>query len=187
MKHNRILFNGDNYTDEWKREAKKRGLPNLVTTPEALKAYKTKETAQLFEKYGILSARELNSRYNTYLEKYEAETTIEAICASKIAKNLVIPSVIRYQAELADSISITKSVLGKVNQTEVKKLLAEISREIETVLKTITELEKVTKSNKPEKIIAVQNKLRTAVDSLESRMDRNAWPLPSYTEMMFVM
>jgi len=186
-KHKRILFNGDNYTDGWKKEAKKRGLPNLVTTPEALKAYKTKTTAQLFEKYGILSARELSSRYNTYLKKYEAEIVIEAICAKKIAKNLVIPAVIRYQAELADSISITKSVLKKVNQIESKKLLSEISKEIETVLKTITELEKVIKTNKPGRIIAVQNKLRTAVDALDSRMDRNTWPLPSYTEMMFVM
>jgi glutamine synthetase len=185
--HKRILFNGDNYTGEWKKEAKKRGLPNLVNTPEALKAYKTKETAQLFEKYGILSARELNSRYNTYLEKYEAEIIIEAICASKIAKNLVIPPVIRYQAELADSITITKSVLGKVNQTESKKLLTEISKGIETVLKTITELEKAIETNKPIRIISVQEKLRTSVDALESRMDRNAWPLPSYTEMMFVM
>ena len=187
MKHNRILFNGDNYTDEWKREAKKLGLPNLITTPEALKAYKTKETAQLFEKYGILSARELNSRYNTYLEKYEVEITIEAICASKIAKNLVIPTVIRYQADLADSITKTKSVLSKVNQTESKKLLTEISKEIETVLKTITELEKVIKTNNSARIISVQNKLRSSVDALESRMDRNTWPLPSYTEMMFVM
>ncbi len=186
-KHKRILFNGDNYTNDWKKEAKKRGLPNRITTPEALKAYKTKETAKLFEKYGILSERELNSRYNTYLEKYEGEIIIEAICANKIAKNLVIPSVIRYQAELADSISITKSVLGKVNQTESRKLLKEISKEIETVLKTITELEKIIEANKPGRIIAVQNKLRTAVDALESRMDRNAWPLPSYTEMMFVM
>ena len=186
-KHKRILFNGDNYTDDWKKEAKKRGLPNLVTTPEALKAYKTKETSELFEKYRILSERELNSRYKTYLGKYEAEIVIEAICARKIAKNLVIPAVIRYQADLADSISITKSVLGKVNQTEIKKLLSKISKEIETVLKTITELEKITESNKPAKIIAVQNKLRTAVDSLESSMDRNTWPLPSYTDMMFVM
>jgi glutamine synthetase len=185
--HKRILFNGDNYTDDWKKEAKKRGLPNLVTTPEALEAYQTKETAKLFEKYGILSERELNSRYKTYLEKYEAEIVIEAICARKIAKNLVIPAVIRYQAELANSISTTKSVLGKVNQTETKKLLTEISKETETVLKTITELERITESSKPDKIIAVQNKLRTAVDSLESRMDRNTWPLPSYTEMMFVM
>jgi len=186
-KHKRILYNGDNYTGDWKKEAKKRGLPNLVTTPDALKAYKAKETAQLFEKYGILSERELKSRYNTYLEKYEAEIIIEAICAGKIAKNLIIPAVIRYQAELADSINITKSVLGKVNQTESKKLLSEISKEIETALKTITELKKIIETNKPGRIIAVQNKLRTVIDALESRMDRNAWPLPSYTEMMFVM
>jgi len=68
-----------------------------------------------------------------------------------------------------------------------QELLSEISKEIETVLKTITELEKVIKTNKPGRIIAVQNKLRTAVDALDSRMDRNTWPLPSYTEMMFVM
>jgi glutamine synthetase len=186
-KHKRILFNGDNYTDDWKKEAKKRGLPNLTTTPEALKAYTTKETINLFDKYGILSKRELNSRYNTYLEIYEAEIIIEAICAKRIAKNIVIPAVIRYQAELADSINMAKSVLGKVSQIESKKLLSEISKEIETVLTTAAELEKVLKTNKPDKIISVQKKLRTAVDTLETLMDRNSWPLPSYTEMMFVM
>ncbi len=186
-KHKRILFNGDNYTDDWKKEAKKRGLPNLTTTPEALKAYTTKETINLFDKYGILSKRELNSRYNTYLEIYEAEIIIEAICAKRIAKNIVIPAVIRYQAELADSINMAKSVLGKVSQIESKKLLSEISQEIETVLKTAAELEKVLKTHKPDKIISVQEKLRTAVDTLETLMDRNSWPLPSYTEMMFVM
>ncbi len=186
-KHRRILFNGDNYKDDWKKEAKKRGLPNLTTTPEALKAYKTKETINLFKKYNILSERELNSRYNTYLEIYEAEIIIEAICAKRIAKNIVLPAVIRYQAELADSINMAKSVLGKVSQIESKKLLSEISKEIETVLKTATELEKVIKTSKPEKIISVQERLRTSVDTLETLMDRNSWPLPSYTEMMFIM
>jgi len=186
-KHKRILFDGDNYTDIWKKEAEKRGLPNLVTTPVALKAYTTRETVNLFGKYGILSERELNSRYNIYLEKYEAQIVIEAICARKIAKNLIIPAAFRYQAELAEAISMTRSVLGRINQTESKKLLTAISADLETALKTITELEKVTKTNKPARIIAVQNRLRTAIDALESRMDRNTWPLPSYTEMMFVM
>ena len=186
-KHKRVLFNGDNYTDIWKKEAKKRGLPNLVTTPEALKTFTSKETIQIFEKYGVLTARELESRYTTYLEIYEAETIIEAECANTIAKTMIVPAAIRYQAELADSISAAKAVLGKVSQVESKKLLSEISKELEAVLKSAAELETAIKSNKAAKMISVQHKLRTAVDTLEGLVSRADWPLPSYTEMMFVM
>jgi glutamine synthetase len=186
-KHKRVLFNGDNYTEAWKKEAKKRGLPNLVKTPEALKEYIKKESILVFEKYGILTKRELESRYTTYLEIYEAETLIEAGCANTIAKTMIVPAAIRYQTELAESINAAKAVLGKISQTESKKLLAEITKEIESVLKDTTALEAAINSGKSTKIISIQNKLRTAVDNLEGLLAKDEWPLPSYTEMMFVM
>ncbi len=186
-KHKRVLFNGDNYTEAWKKEAKKRGLPNLVKTPEALKEYIKKESILVFEKYGILTKRELESRYTTYLEIYEAETLIEAGCANTIAKTMIVPAAIRYQTELAESINAAKAVLGKISQTESKKLLAEITKEIESVLKDTTVLEAAINIGKATKIISIQNKLRTAVDNLEGLLAKDEWPLPSYTEMMFVM
>jgi glutamine synthetase len=100
---------------------------------------------------------------------------------------MTVPAAIRYQTELADSISAANAVLGKVSQVESKKLLSEISKELEAVLKSAAEIETAIKSNKAAKIISVQHKLRTAVDTLEDLVSRADWPLPSYTEMMFVM
>lgn len=187
QKHKRVLFNGDSYTQEWKDEAARRGLPNLISTPEALKALIAPETITLFEKHGILSKRELESRYLIYKNAYETTITFEANCSNTIARTMIIPVAVKYQNELVTSIRAVEETLGKGNMSESKKLLKEISGHIEAALKTSRKVETCLETGNTQKIIAAMAELRTAVDTLEGLLPRNQWPLPSYAEMMFIM
>jgi glutamine synthetase len=187
QKHKRVLFNGDSYTQEWKDEAARRGLPNLISTPEALKALIAPETITLFEKHGILSKRELESRYLIYKNAYETTITFEANCSNTIARTMIIPVAVKYQNELVTSIRAVEETLGKGNMSESKKLFKEISGHIEAALKTSRKVETCLETGNTQKIIAAMAELRTAVDTLEGLLPRNQWPLPSYAEMMFIM
>jgi len=182
-KHKRILFNGDNYTDEWHAEAKKRGLPNLKTTPEALKVMEEESTADLFERNGVLKKGELESRYEIYKEQYEKTILIEAECALTMAKTMIIPAVIDYQSSLAGSIDEVKGC--GIASKESLKLLKKICALSESALSGIEELEKSISGGSSENIITAMNKLRESVDGLEGLVPEDIWPLPSYADMMF--
>src|SRR5262249_8745052 len=107
-KHGRVIFNGNNYTDEWVADAKKRGLPNVKSWIEALESLNTPEAYKLFEKYKVLSKRELESRFEVYLENYIKHITIEAKTATRMARTQYIPAVIASTAELAGTIKALK-------------------------------------------------------------------------------
>lgn len=185
-KHKRVLFNGDNYTAEWHAEAKKRGLPNLKSTPEALEALKEDRTLKLFEKHGVLSNKELMSRYEIYKHNYHTVVTMEANCALLIAKTQIIPAVADFQNHLANTIKAVAAV-GKANKTAAEKnLLKEICDLIEAALKAADELEGAINKHDPAKMLAAMSKLREAVDALEGITPKERWPLPSYAEMLFI-
>ena len=99
--HGAIIFNGDGYSEEWHAEAEKRGLPNLKTAVDALPVLGSKEVKALFEKYGVLSERELHSRFEIYLEQYCKTVDVEAEPTIEMAKTMIFPAAIRYQSELA--------------------------------------------------------------------------------------
>lgn len=178
-KHKRVIFNGDNYADAWKAEAKKRGLPNLVKTPEALKSLLKADNIKLFEKYSVLSATELKSRYEVYMEAYEKSIAIEASCSLTIAKTMVLPAAIRWIAEIGDAKNVSAGA-------GVKALAKKVSLAVEELLKAIDGLEKVIGKGDV-KEIAGMTSLRASVDQLESMIPDDLWPLPSYAEMMFMM
>ena len=182
-KHKRILFNGDNYTGEWHKEAEKRGLPNLKTTPEALKAMEDKSTVALFEKYGVLKKGELESRYEIYKEQYEKTIQIEAECALNMARTMIIPVAIEYQGELASTIANVKECGCEVKET--LELLKGVSGITENALRNIKKLEGNINSGSLPDIISSMNKLRETVDALEGLVPDEIWPLPTYAEMMF--
>jgi len=188
-KHKRILYNGDNYIEKWHKEAAKRGLPNLKTTPEAIKAVeKDKGVIAMFEKHGVLSKAEFDSRNEIYKEAYEGTIHLEADCALTIARTMVIPAALEYKAGLADTISTVSSVSKGVSQSGTKKLLENVCGETEKALKAIDTLEKCLCGGKSTKaIISGMEDLRAAVDALEGILPDNMWPLPSYAEMMFVL
>ncbi len=168
--HKRILFNGDGYTDEWLAEAAKLGLPNLVSTPEALEVLDTQKAKDLFAKYGVLSNEELESRYNTYKETYETLIAIEAGTAARIAKTMIIPSVVTAISEYSG----VPAVAG---------LVGEMSNLLEQMVTGIATLEAAAEATGQ---IVAMNELRASVDALEALVPADLWPMPTYAEMLFI-
>jgi glutamine synthetase len=185
-KHKKVIFNGDNYTEEWLKEAKKRGLPNLLKTPEALKPILDKKAEKLFGKYGVLSKKELHSRYEVFLENYETTIMIEGELALDMAKTMILPVAVKQQKMLADNIMQLKSVGVKAGIKEMKVTLEEVGKLIASLCSASLELKKAIDKNSASKIIAGMEKLRSAVDGLEREVDDAIWPLPKYGEMLFI-
>jgi glutamine synthetase len=183
-KHKRVLFNGDNYTEEWHKEAEKRGLPNSKTTPEALKAYETEKAIKLFEKYAVLSKKELLSRYEIYMHNYKSVLSYEAECAKTIATTQILPAALQYQISLADAV---KSLEGASTSSKtVKATLAEVSGLIDDLAAGIKALEDAVEIHSTEKMKAAMADTRAAADALEGLVPADLWPLPTYAEMLFL-
>lgn len=172
--HRRVIFNGDGYTKEWPKEAEKRGLPNLADTPAAIKPLRDKGNKKLFEKYGVLSEAEMESRYMVFLEDYERRLDIEGRIALEIAKSMIRPVAMKEYLKL-DAPKECPSI------GEARK---EMGEAIETMSRQIKALEKAL--GKEDGIIPAMTALRAAVDKLESIIDDDLWPLPKYREMLFI-
>jgi len=194
-----ILFMGDNYTKEWEAEAERRGLPNKKTTCEALKDLKTDKAVKLFEKYKVLSALELKSRYHVRLEKYIKEIDIEAVTLNNMVQNQIIPAAINYQKKIAESVKSVIDVVGdSKNLKAQKELLKLISGLIGDTQALSNELRnRIAKANaisSEEKKAAyfcdevkeIMNDIREKVDTLENYVDDELWPMPKYWEMLFI-
>ena len=182
-KHKRVIYNGDNYAPQWQIEAKKRGLPNLKTTPEALEAIKAKKNIQVLVKHGVLSEVEIASRFEINAHAYTTVQVLEGDCAATIARTMLIPASIEYQKQLADTIKSVGSV-GKT--TGQKKLLKEVSALIELSLSNVDALEAALAKHDAAKIVSGMAKLRVSIDELEGLVPANLWPLPSYAEMLLM-
>jgi len=183
--HKRVIFNGNNYSAEWAKEAAKRGLPNLRNTPEGLKPLLKKENIDLFAKYGVFTKVELHSRYEVYLEEYQRKIRIEGEVALEIAKSLIMPvAIAAYEQALS---ALDKSVAAKLEYgTSALKRQAEvIGKNLDLLSLGIVALEKAL-PDKYEKTIEAIVALRKVVDTLEGIIDDKAWPLPKYREMLFV-
>lgn len=172
--HRRVIFNGDGYTKEWPKEAEKRGLPNLADTPAAIKPLRDKGNKELFEKYGVLSEAEMESRYMVFLEDYERRLDIEGRIALEIAKSMIRPVAMKEYLKL-DAPKECPSI------GEARK---EMGEAIETMSRQIKALEKAL--GKEDGIIPAMTALRASVDKLESIIDDDLWPLPKYREMLFI-
>jgi len=179
-KHRRILFDGDNYTDEWRDEAAARGLPNMRTTPEALKMLKTDKAKKLFAKYGVLSEQELASRYEVYIEAYEKTVAIEAAVAVEMARTMIVPSALESVQSLAATIA---AVADCCPVTQTKALCCKTQEHAEKALAACDKLEAAAH---PAEQLAAMLELREAVDTLETIVPDALWPLPTYAEMLFL-
>ena len=175
-KHKRVIYNGDNYTEGWLKEAKKRGLPNFTTTPEALQAMKAPETIRLFEKHKVLNKTELISRYDAYIEAYRTIIKYEAVLAVEMARTLFVPVGVAYSNELSQ----TKS-------TSVRRILKIVSQLTDQIIDAADKLEKAAEGDSTVKTKEAMEGLREVVDTLEGYVPRDSWPLPSYAEMLFVL
>jgi glutamine synthetase len=184
-KHKRILFNGDNYSQEWHKEAERRGLSDLKTTPEALERLIKPENISLFEKHKVLSKVELKSRYEIYKEQYEKIIHIEAEVALEMAKTMIMPAAVDYQNLLASSVNNAKNAGADVSGSSV--LLNDLSVLTNQAFSDIKKLENEIAEGKSSGMISAMNALRETVDGLEAIVAKEIWPLPSYASRMFMM
>lgn len=175
-KHKRVLFNGDNYTPEWHAEAKKRGLPNLKNTPEALEAIKLKKNIDVMVKHGVLSTKEIASRYEINKHAYDTVIAIEGSCALAMARTQLIPAALEFQAQLA----------GTAKSVTQKKLLKTVSGLVDKAINAADALEIAVDKHDSAKTNAGMVKLREVIDALEAYVPANIWPLPSYAEMLLM-
>ncbi|HEX3028189.1 MAG TPA: glutamine synthetase III [Clostridia bacterium] len=196
--HKKVIFNGNGYTDEWIAEAAKRGLPNITSTVAAITAIKDAKNVKILEKHGVLSKIECESRYEIGLENYIKSINIEALTALEIAKRQILPSVLGFAAELARSINSIKATGVKADVSVQESLLKEVSSLAASFKKNIDKLEKATDkaaamhgdvfkqaSYYRDEVFAQMGVLRGDADMLETIVDAELWPLPTYGEMLF--
>ncbi|CAN5286977.1 glutamine synthetase III [soil metagenome] len=192
---NTIVFNGDGYSDEWQVEAKKRGLLNLKTTPDALPHLTDKKNIELFEKYKVLNEREVESRQEIFIEQYVTTINIEVDTTEAMARTMVYPAVIRYLNELTKAARETKE-LGLDNKGSFTMLetVSNALNDLDEALNNLTKTQESLSNDNllqtaveyKDKLKPAMNKVRDAIDYLERFTPDDYWPLPIYREMLFV-
>ncbi|TAF65146.1 MAG: glutamine synthetase type III [Cytophagales bacterium] len=195
-----ILFEGDNYSEEWEKEAEKRGLPNFKSTPKALDAYVNKTTLALYENHNIMSPAEAHARHEVYLENYIRKVQIESRVMGDLALNHIVPTAVVYQNKLITNLKGLKDLGIETESTKtITELIKEISHHISEIQKSVNEMVEARKAannitDSREKAITYQEKVKEAyferirysVDKLELMVDDNDWPLVKYRELLFV-
>ena len=190
--HDRIIFNGDGYSEAWHKEAEARGLPNLRTTYEALPASASPEAIALFSKYGVMTEREAKSRLEVYLEQYVMAVTVEANLTVEMARTMIYPAAVRYQGELA-GIAASLQAVGVEADTEVLHKITDCANALK---KSINALEAI-KAHEGHDLLAeakhacyevlpAMAAVRQYADALENLVADDLWPLPTYQEMLFI-
>lgn len=195
--HKRIIFNGNNYADEWVAEAKKRGLSNFKNTVEALPSYIEPKAVDMLTSTGIFTEKEIHSRYEIHLEEYSKLINIEALTMLEMAKKEIIPACISYTDSVLDTLA-KKKASGLSMATEREEALAvRLSNLSECLIGKADELEEAIVAAKDiedlyenakayrEKVFASMQNLRAVADELETIVSSKYWPFPTYTELLF--
>ena len=196
--HKRIIFNGNGYSDEWVEEAARRGLPNLKSTVESSKAMISEKNLKVLEKHGVLSRKEAEARYEILLENYSKIINIEALTTIEIAKRQILPATIKYASNLAESINAIKATGVNAAVSVQAELLTKVSDLAVKLNESISLLEKaVEKADNFEgdiydlgmmyryEVFEEMSKVRENADKLETIVDKEFWPLPTYEDILF--
>jgi glutamine synthetase len=198
----KIRFEGNGYSDEWKEEAKRRGLSNIPTTPGALDIYLNKRTLKLFEGLEILSHREQEARYEIYLETYTKKIQIESRIIADMVHNQIIPAALNYQKVLVDNVSGLKNILPdaefkRAADTQIS-IIKEISERVSIINQAAVDMREERKRSNNldsakkqahaycDKVKPYFDTIRYHVDKLEYIVDDASWPLPKYREMLYL-
>ena len=191
----KVIFNGDGYTEEWHQEAAKRGLPNLKTTVDAIPMIIRKDSVELFTKYKVFTERELQSRYMIFSENYVKTITIEANMMLMMARTMILPAALRYQAEVATAVTTTKAA-GVDNPAQLDAL-REFTGVITGFQGATAALDKAVQHHADgdayahakyarDSVLPRMAELRTLGDHLETLIADDLWPIPTYREMLFI-
>ena len=195
-----ILFEGNSYGDEWKEEAKKRGLSNITNVPEAYAAYLKPNSVKMFNKLNVMTEKELIARTNVRLDTYTKRIQIESRVLGDLAINHIVPTSVRYQTMLVENVKGLKEVFGedfkKIAGNRID-LVREISEHITVIKSKVNEMIEARKvvnklEDEREKALSYANsvfpffnEIRYHIDKLELIVDDEIWPLPKYRELLF--
>ena len=193
--HQRVVFNGNGYSDAWVEEAEKRGLPNIRSMVEAIPALTTEKAVSMFEKFKVFTKAELESRAEIKFESYAKAINIEARTMIDMASKQIIPAIIKYTKDLADTVVAVKEAGADASVqaellTEVSGLLAETKKALEA-LKVVADQAAAMEEGEDQArfyhfdVVPAMEALRTPVDTLEMIVDKEAWPMPSYGDLIF--
>jgi glutamine synthetase len=192
--HGAIIYNGDNYIEAWQKEAAERGLPNLRNTVDALPALISPKNTAIMEKYKVLSHREMESRYEIYLERYVKDVVVEGRLTLEVAKTTVFPAAVKYQLQLANA-SLALKQLGKEHCTTILDEVVGLVHSLQDAIVALDDLLNHASSDgstldhakhSRDKIVPSMLKVREIVDKLECVVSDEFWPLPTYQEMLFI-
>jgi glutamine synthetase len=191
----KVIFDGDGYSEDWHKEAEKRGLPNLKSTTDALPVIIRKDAIDLFTKYKVFTERELQARFAIFSEKYVKEVTIEANMMVTMAKTMILPAALRYQAEVAAAVNATKAAgVDPAGQLEALRELTDLITKFQAASSSLCSAAHHHPDGDPyahakyikESVIPKMVDLRTLGDKLETVVADDLWPLPTYREMLFI-
>ncbi len=194
-KHQRIIFNGNGYSDEWVLEAERRGLPNIASMIEAVDTLTTEKAVTLFEKFKIFTKPELESREEVLYETYVKTINIEALTMIDMASKSILPVVIKYTKSLADTVLAVQGTgcdasVQKELLTVVSDKLTAAKAALDQLIKVTAEASSIEETKKmaffyKDTVRPVMESLRTPVDELEMIVDKDIWPMPTYADLMF--
>ena len=195
--HERIIFDGNGYSDEWQKEAARRGLANNRTTADALPCLLDRKNIELFEEFGGLNESEIRSRYEVKLEKYNKLINIEARVAKRMVRQLYLPAIASFAAEVAENLWKVKSVLPEADLSPQECILRKLTEGLKTIndllveldethhaVRAIADQQKCANRNAYE-VVPLMERLRAEVDALEIVVSAKHWPVPSYNDILF--
>ena len=197
QEHGRIIFNGNNYSEEWKEEAARRGLPNIPDSVQAAEALIKPKNMDLFMRHGVFSPKEMESRYEVMLESYAKTVNIEACTMLEMARREIVPAVIAYSRFLSETLNQMKDTGLAVDVTLEAGLLKDVTAASAQLRQVLSKLEKTLEKAAEEQdtrkkadlychqVLPVMETLRSHADRLETLLGKEYWPMPTYTELLY--
>ena len=194
-KHSRVVFNGNGYTEDWVKEAAKRGLPNLKSSVEAWPYFAKEDSVRIFTKHKVFTKEEIHARLDIVLEKYSKQINIEAGVAFEMATREILPACVDYAVEIAGQIE-TLGASG-VKSESLKAKLSEVMKLVEDASATALKLDSARNAAKDvseplkqaetyrDTVFTAMETLRAPIDRLEKLMPKDYWPMPTYEELLF--
>lgn len=193
--HERIIFNGNGYSDEWVEEAARRGLPNLKTTPDAMPYFKSQKSIDLFEKHGVFSKVEVETRAEIMMEEYNNTLHFEMLTMLEMAKQEILPACLKYTKFVTDDVAAKKAIgIDAPHEFESAKKLTALTEDLMAKIDALDAATNVPDTDAfsigmyyKDTVIPAMDALRATADTLETVVAKEYWPMPTYTELLYLV